>query len=140
MSAEERTALEFKIDVAHAKGESFTIIATSAFGMGMDYPKLRYAIIFDPPYSILQLAQGLGRVGRSGEAAQVFLLWNDHDFMKLKRQSRPRPRAFSELLRLQRWYQSTESPKESLEKDFRDDTESAKIEMSEYSNRSQRTD
>ncbi|MBS1959077.1 MAG: ATP-dependent DNA helicase RecQ [Bdellovibrionales bacterium] len=140
MSAEERSTLESKIEIAHACGESFTVIATTAFGMGMDYPKLKYAIIFDPPYSILQLAQGLGRVGRSGEPAQVFLLWNDHDFVRLKRQARPRPRAFSELLRLQMWYQSGESPKESLEKDFREDTDSAKIEESEYPKRSQRTD
>jgi ATP-dependent DNA helicase RecQ len=127
MSAEERMALEKRIEAAHQEEKPFVVIATSAFGMGMDYPKLRFAILFDPPYSILQLAQALGRVGRSGIEAQAHFLWNAHDFLRLRNHCRGRPRALAELDRLERWYRSTDSPCESLEKDFRDSADSGNL-------------
>lgn len=61
------------------------ITATSAFGMGMDFPWLRWAILWQPLYSMLSCIQAIGRVGRSGQEGRAFLLWNESDFYFLER-------------------------------------------------------
>ena len=56
------------------------IVATAAFGMGMDFHGLDRLIAVDPPMSVMSLAQLVGRVGRAGRSGQAHILWSEEDF------------------------------------------------------------
>lgn len=133
MGAEERRALEKKIEGFHLSGQVFLVIATSAFGMGMDYPALRFGVLFDPPYTVLQLAQSLGRVGRAGRPAWVFALWCIQDLFRLKQITQHHAVAHEEALRLESWYHHQGSPVTALENDFRQSDSSGKMKDTDVS-------
>lgn len=81
LSQEERCAVELRF----RRSENEVLISTSAFGMGMDYPNLRWTLLWQPPASLLALAQALGRVGRRPEvSAHASLFWDEEDFQMLR--------------------------------------------------------
>lgn len=55
------------------------IIATNAFGMGIDVPDIRFVILYDLPQSIEDYLQQTGRASRDNEYAEGVLLFNIND-------------------------------------------------------------
>ena len=66
------------------KGKVRVIVATNAFGMGIDKPDVRLVIHVDLPDSIEAYFQEAGRAGRDLQPSEAFLLVSPADIQKLK--------------------------------------------------------
>src|SRR5256714_682386 len=75
MSDEERE----KAQNEFMQGRRDVVVATNAFGMGIDRPDIRFVVHFDVPGSVEAYYQEAGRAGRDGEAATCNLLFNHAD-------------------------------------------------------------
>lgn len=70
------------------------MVATSAFGMGIDKPDVRYVLHYQAPGSLEQYVQEAGRAGRDGAPATCELLFDPADLdiqRALQQKSRPHP-------------------------------------------------
>ena len=97
MRAAERTAAQQHfMDPARR----LIMVATSAFGMGIDKPNIRYIVHYQAPGALEQYVQEIGRAGRDGAPAHCILLFDPADLdiqERLQALSRPTVRHLERL-------------------------------------------
>ena len=81
MSAELRSANQD----AFLKEEGLCLVATVAFGMGIDKPDVRYVAHMDLPASIEAYYQETGRAGRDGQPADAWMSYGMADVVQRRR-------------------------------------------------------
>jgi ATP-dependent DNA helicase RecQ len=81
MADGERTSVQERF----VRGEAPVIVATNAFGMGVDKADIRFVAHFDVPRSLEAYYQEIGRAGRDGLPSHALLLFNFADVMMQRR-------------------------------------------------------
>jgi ATP-dependent DNA helicase RecQ len=85
------------------KGDTRVIVATNAFGMGIDKPDVRFVLHLDLPDSLEAYFQEAGRAGRDGERAVALMIYNNTDNRRLHKMVTD---AFPEHERIRAVYQA----------------------------------
>ncbi len=67
------------IERAFRAGEVTVVVATSAFGEGVNIPDVRHVALYHLPFNDVEFNQTCGRSGRDGEAASVHLVYGPRD-------------------------------------------------------------
>jgi ATP-dependent DNA helicase RecQ len=81
LEPEERSAAQ----EAFIEGRTQTVVATTAFGMGIDKPDIRLVALYNYPESLESYVQMVGRAGRDGRASDTLLLASRADAAQLRR-------------------------------------------------------
>lgn len=83
-------------------GTISTMVATNAFGMGIDHPNVRHVIHLQIPESVESYFQEAGRAGRDGLYAMATLFYNEYDTIYVKKQfvdTLPGPKELKQIYR-----------------------------------------
>lgn len=113
LSSEERTNMENKILLQPPR----MVIATSAFGMGVNFTFINIVILVQPTFSLLSMAQALGRAGRSGQDARAYVYWHPEDFYEFSWATKDSMEKGLALAQVEAWCRS-ESCKLALIENF----------------------
>ena len=81
LEPQERT----RVQDAFVSGRAPTVVATTAFGMGIDKPDVRLVCLVNYPSSLEEFTQMVGRAGRDGEHSDTLLLVSPADAGSLRR-------------------------------------------------------
>lgn len=73
-----------RVQDAFLAGACRVMVATNAFGMGVDKPDIRCVTHWSPPASLEAYYQEAGRGGRDGEPARALVLWGPEDLLALR--------------------------------------------------------
>ncbi len=79
------SALEKRVGLTRFRsGEPLVVVATIAFGMGIDRPDVRFVVHLDMPDSPEAFYQQIGRAGRDGDPAETMLLYGGEDIARAR--------------------------------------------------------
>lgn len=73
------TADRLQVEKFFRDGALRVVVATSAFGEGIDMPDVRHVVLYHLNFDFTEFNQQAGRAGRDGDAAQIHLLFGDAD-------------------------------------------------------------
>ncbi len=77
-----------RVQESFLRGQTRVIVATTAFGMGIDKADIRWVLLYDYPSSLEDYVQRIGRAGRDGETSVCTLLSGPSDGSSLLRFAR----------------------------------------------------
>jgi ATP-dependent DNA helicase RecQ len=129
LSREERLVLERQVSSHQLR----LIVATSAFGMGMDFSHLSRVWLWRPPWSLLELAQAVGRVGRAGRTGVATLFWDPWDFRSLARNAQSSERRIHQLMAVRDFLERTGCRRRHLTEAFEESEDAESAECSDVS-------
>ena len=109
------SAMEKRVALTRFRsGEPVVMVATIAFGMGIDRPDVRYVVHLDMPDSPEAYYQQIGRAGRDGDRADTLLLYGGEDIVRarhwLEQSTAPEAERRVRAARLEAMIALTETP------------------------------
>ena len=89
-----------EIEASWLSGKTLFVVCTSAFGMGINKPDVRWVIHFQAPLLLSEYVQEIGRAGRDGKPAEAMTLISEPSGL-LNPEDKQRQKFFEDKLREQ---------------------------------------